>query len=943
MFRLLTSVAFLAVTAHCCTQPESGNTKPDPQPESKEVILEASLDMAAPFKSAWAAGDQIVVYSIKGNNGVEETLTAAGSGSTVEFKSSGDLIPDADGYYAYIPGSGVTRFRMMKYFVTGDPQSFAVPSMCVASCTDGSGKLVFRNIFGLVAVDVKDADVKAVELKGNRGETITGGKYITFENLSVQDDPNPAFTPSTSIRTEISKPGTVYFGLIPDTDFSAGYSVNAYDAEGDLIYKSENVSPLTVESGRVYQAAELEKQTVFKKTDKFNENDVVLSLAVLSDIHINTGTTMPSNKFTSALQQLKAKALANDLDGLDAVLVAGDLIDNPVSGYLTEFKNRYEGELDPEKVPMIYTVGNHDVPNYRWSSTMVGDAAYMRNGLGSKYFTYDVDKTIQSTSECRHCIVGNAHVLCVTPNGTEPIVYSLETVNWLDQQLKNITNDDPEAYVYVLTHPMIYNTVYGSDLGTYWYTSALTSILGKYPQVMAFGGHLHFPLNDPRSIWQGDFTVFGTASCRYMAIEPGGYVEMAGSTTMLDKDEFSQGHLLQVDRSGNVRAYRMDFYNGDVIGEPYDFTYPKADKSHLSTYSHIGRKQANKAPTLSSLEVRESGPAVARTYSAVFAAGADDEFVHDYTLTLKKDGNTYATQKILADFYKHPKTSQMKQEWVRDFGALPAGNYELSLVAKDSWGAVSNTLTKTFKAEETAAGPVETDIYVDIDFADGSVTDKQGNATLVNHGATIAATSVKHAGKTYDATVAAQLSNNNYIYGTFKEIGTFNQMQAFANAGFSVEVFYVDREPGTVTTSGVHGILCATQDGGWGLAVRKPGNPYFIVGDNKTKTYKNVDAPSAASTSELTHLVGVYDVASKTIFLYVNGNLSTSTSFTGPFYPGISDCFNRFALGTDVAVNGTYGDFPVSNMTIVDAKVYSGALDATKVKAAYQNAVNALK
>ena len=67
---------------------------------------------------------------------------------------------------------------------------------------------------------------------------------------------------------------------------------------------------------------------------------VVLSLAVVSDVHINTGVPMTSEKWTSALNQLAAKAAENDADGLDGVLVAGDLID-----YATTFRPAMAGKL----------------------------------------------------------------------------------------------------------------------------------------------------------------------------------------------------------------------------------------------------------------------------------------------------------------------------------------------------------------------------------------------------------------------------------------------------------------------------------------------------------------------------------------------------------------------------------------------------------------------
>ena len=42
----------------------------------------------------------------------------------------------------------------------------------------------------------------------------------------------------------------------------------------------------------------------------------------------------------------------------------------------------------------------------------------------------------------------------------------------------------------------------------------VSDVLAKYPQVVTFSGHLHFPLNDPRSIWQASFTSFGCGSTR---------------------------------------------------------------------------------------------------------------------------------------------------------------------------------------------------------------------------------------------------------------------------------------------------------------------------------------------------------------------------------------------------------------------------------------------
>ena len=157
---------------------------------------------------------------------------------------------------------------------------------------------------------------------------------------------------------------------------------------------------------------------------EFDESSIVLSLGVVSDVHINTGLPVTSQKWESALKQLSAKASEMDPDGLDGVLVAGDLIDYPNEKAIGEFKRVYESVLDPLKVPMIYTVGNHDVPDYKWSETMVKDAEYLRKAFGDNYFQTDLDKEAGSAMECRHCVIGGYDILAITPDGTSPVVYS---------------------------------------------------------------------------------------------------------------------------------------------------------------------------------------------------------------------------------------------------------------------------------------------------------------------------------------------------------------------------------------------------------------------------------------------------------------------------------------------------------------------------------------
>ena len=442
------------------------------------------------------------------------------------------------------------------------------------------------------------------------------------------------------------------------------------------------------------------------KNKDFNEKKIVANLAVISDTHVNGYQTVPAFKFRSAL--IQERDYAARFGGLDGVVVVGDLVDSPAWNAkkyteIDDWKRLYESVFDPKEMPMIYTIGNHDVWR-EWTADTYKEAKQFTMRFGADYYQNEVgDPEMAEKYECRHSIVGGYHILALTPDGRDPVTYPEESLRWLDENLKALTEAEPDKYVIVITHAMIYHTIYGSYLDDnypkhtgYWSTRVLTDILNRYPQAVVFGGHLHFPLNDPRSVWQGDFTVMGTASTRYMAIDNGGYEDMAGLTIMKDKDEYSQGLLLQFDNKGNMRAVRMDFYNQTTIGEPWTFRAPSPDNKHLAKYNHESLAAANEAPVLESLECKDEGTIKDGLHRVTVSwpAGRDDEFVHTYHLAVSKDGKTMAEKKILSDFYHEPKASLMKKTWTRTLELEP-GEYEISLYASDSWDAASNRLSAT--------------------------------------------------------------------------------------------------------------------------------------------------------------------------------------------------------------------------------------------------------
>lgn len=678
----------------------------------------------------------------------------------------------------------------------------------------------------------------------------------------------------------------------------------------------------------------------------FDAENIIFSFAAVSDTHINNNSTdAVAQKIKSAFKQLKARAALDDKNGLDAVFVVGDMINSGYQGQYGQtkyFREVYESVFSPTEVPMIYAPGNHDIP---WTMSAPFSVQNIDSYLGEDYFIKDVDKEAYEEEGNRHCVVNGFHVITLAPVSSSPVTYTEATKIWLDETLAKITAENPNQFVFVLTHPMIQNTVYGSDLGPFWYTSDITDILSKYNQVVTFGGHLHFPLNDPRSIMQTAFTSLGCGSVRYMAIEDGKYEDMAGTTTMNDKDEFSQGLLVQIDKNGNMRVTRMDFYHEAVIGEDWTVSYPTADGAHLTKYTRDrGNDANNAAPVMAEPEVilgTVSGTRQAISFR--FAAGQDDEFVHHYEVAIidKETGNKIRSIKLLGDFYRHANTADMKKTWSRNFGTLPMGKeYVLTVTAYDSWNA-SVTVTKEFKTDGDSSTTVTANLpaaYVDIDFAGGAIKDAKGRVTVKNKGASVEKVTVTAGGKSATVDALRVKSSGEYVLCTFNELGSEVAMKQWAQNGFTVEAFYVMGQKGSA-----QGVVCGTESGGWGVAEDKTGKPYFITGYGSLKYNTGAYAEKASSTSELVHVVAVYDFDNKEESIYVNGVLQSTQAINGDYCNGAGLAFNKFCLGNDIKKTGEGGDFACPDMTMVDVKIYDEALTAGQASTAYKNAMDALK
>ncbi len=681
----------------------------------------------------------------------------------------------------------------------------------------------------------------------------------------------------------------------------------------------------------------------------FDEDDVVFTFGAISDIHLEKNSSYGTEqKFVNALNQLLA--FTDERGGfLNAVAIVGDVCETKEQ--ISTFKTLYESLNMPGE--LIFGLGNHDQEaTYSNQALTLQD---FKDVLGDKYFGNEYNDLAAGN---RYFEIDGQHFIYVQPESYKNaqgnrVTFSASTISWLDGKLNEITTANPNAYVYVLVHAMIYDTCYGSTLtyaggadanSSYWFTTDLTDTLSKYPQVMTFSGHLHFPINDERSIMQTAFTSIGTGSVAYLAIEDG-YSNTATATTPADAGATSAGHVVEIDSKGNVRVTRLNFSNGTQMGS-WVLTAPTADGAHLKAYGK-DRADTNQAPSMAGATAEVALVQIGGSgYGAnlAFTAGTDDSFVHHYKVkfTNTTDNTVVKEVKLLTDFWVNTNPADMAKSYSYGLGSVISGkSYKVEVIAVDSWGAESAAVTATFEVSATFDGTINaTDVLVDVEFnADGTATDSKGNATVtLVGGATVESKDVTHGGITKPLAglqVAAKgqsgtITFTNYDLEAMK--GLYNGAK-----GFSLEAFYINR-----VKSGTQGIICATEFGGLGMADSNSGVPglcsYYASGK-----YDYTRGSTVASATELVHVITTSVIYDGNLYtsVYVNGELTQSKSIASTGYwmtdSRYASYANQLSLGNDIGPNG----FPTSDFTMVDAKVYSIALNPEQVKTAY-NAAKAL-
>lgn len=384
----------------------------------------------------------------------------------------------------------------------------------------------------------------------------------------------------------------------------------------------------------------------------------VTRFIVTSDSHITTIGDVQTSRFEKMIKLgYRIAKKDKEYNKLDAVLIAGDVTD---MGTKIAF-----GSIKAATMPVLKG-------GTQFLATV--STSHDDRNLGKESLA--LYETIMGQETDFHRVINGFHFIGISASKIEGEHYSEYQKKWLVEELDKAVADDPDKPIFVIHHEHVLNTVYGSSDFEGWGVPDFAEILKKYPQVVDFSGHSHYPNNDPRSIWQGEYTAVGTGGLYYAevtvddikTVHPSGY--RSASTFW----------IVEVDAQNRIRLRAVDLVSQEYLCE-YILEGP-LDRS----YTPEKQKDRSRAPAFSEdakLKV------IGKKAICDAARSTDGMPIFLYrAFAVDTDGNRIPVGKTVPKYFRAdvPDTVKIPLE------NLPEGDYTIEVVAENCYGIQSEPL-----------------------------------------------------------------------------------------------------------------------------------------------------------------------------------------------------------------------------------------------------------
>lgn len=392
----------------------------------------------------------------------------------------------------------------------------------------------------------------------------------------------------------------------------------------------------------------------------------VMRFIATSDTHIQVLGDKGCQRVAKMIKSAYAYSEADkDYTSLDAVVFSGDVTDDGAFTSFSAFAATTDKVIREGTERLAVLAKSHDGGMYDSSSLEMFTAL-----------------TGQETDF--HRVINGFHFIGISRSPEKGVHYSDEQVKWLDNELKKATEDAPLQPVFVFQHEHILDTVFGSYTYDGWGMDTFRAVLQKYPQVIDISGHSHYPANDPRSIWQGEFTAIGDGGLAYYeftvddetAVHPDGYKSM------------TQALMIEVDKDNRVLVRVLDVDAGEFVAE---YLVDNVASPVKLKYNHDLRKAVSSAPEFSedaNVSVKEAFGKYTFTFPQANVKGEDNK-VYLYRLICEdENGNELLSQWTLSGYYYAEVPETVSFNAVK----LPDNTKKAYIIAEDVWGNQSDAL-----------------------------------------------------------------------------------------------------------------------------------------------------------------------------------------------------------------------------------------------------------
>lgn len=401
-----------------------------------------------------------------------------------------------------------------------------------------------------------------------------------------------------------------------------------------------------------------------------NEFIPVFRFVICSDSHIEGIGSPGYNRLKKAIDYSLAFAAEDkSYNGIDKFFIAGDITNRGTKEEFDSFKELYDYGTEKGLTFLCTVAKGHDSIK-----------------MGKKSLEYYKSLTGQETDF--HRVIGGYHFIGISTSKMKKHFNSPFQKIWLKKELDKAVRDTPDKPVFLMHHEHIKYTVYGSYDEDGWGKILFADLLKKYPNAVDFSGHSHYPVNDPRSLWQKEYTAMGTGSLKYTELTVDGEQKIHPESF----EDCANFLIVETDRDSNIRIIGIDCLAEKVLCEYYlknpadqnnrEYTEDKqCSRSHPPVFADGAQITLTEKDSFWSVEFPK-------------AESTDGMPVFIYRVYVEnEEGITVKERKTIPTYYLYRVADSQKVP----LGRLGKGKYKIKVTAENVYGMKSEHIEKTLE------------------------------------------------------------------------------------------------------------------------------------------------------------------------------------------------------------------------------------------------------